>query len=85
MATIGRVDFKKDILKFLKLYNTKKGNGNGDGNGNIKKIQKKVLGKDLIGFLNIFVKILIINCAEMLESLKLVRLTFLEFSTLSMI
>lgn len=63
---IGRVDFSSQILKFLKLYNKAK--------GKLKKIQKAAL-KRIDRFLNVFFKILIVNCVEMLNALKLVTLT----------
>lgn len=62
---IGRVDFSKEILKFLKLYNAK--------TKKVKKIQKAAL-KRLDRFLNIVIKTLIVNCAEMLTALKLLTL-----------
>jgi hypothetical protein len=63
---IGKVDLKKEILNFLRAYNKSK--------GKTKKIQKNALER-LNRFLNIFVKIIVVNCAEMLAALKLVTLT----------
>jgi hypothetical protein len=70
METIGRVDSTQEILSFLKAYNKSK--------GKVKKIKKDALER-LDRFINIFMKIMIVNCAEMLNALKLVTLTGIIF------
>jgi hypothetical protein len=69
---IGKIDSKNEIIDLLKIYNKYK--------GHIKKIQKNALIR-LDRFVNIFMKTLLVNCAEMLASLKLVCLTNLIFYT----
>jgi len=69
---IGRIDSTKEILAFLRIYNKSK--------GKTMKIQKDALIR-LDKFINIFMKILISNCVEMLRSLKLLTLTSQIFYT----
>ena len=70
MNSIGRVDSTKEILQFLKVYNKSK--------GKVKKIKKDALTR-LDRFINIFMKIMIVNCGELLNSLKLLTLTGIIF------
>lgn len=72
MSEIGKVDSKKEILGFLRAYNKSK--------GITKKIKIDALIR-LDKFINAFVKIMVVNCAEMLNVLKLVTLTRLIFYT----
>jgi len=64
--SIGRVDLKNDIVKFLKAHNT--------SSSVAKKISTKALAR-LDIFVNVVMKVLVVNCAEMLRSLKVVTLT----------
>ena len=70
--TIGKADSKKEILDFLRIYNKSK--------GKTKKIKKDALDR-LDRYVNVFIKILVVNCAEMLSALKLVTLTTAIFYT----
>lgn len=72
MECIGTVDSTKEILSFLKVYNKSK--------GKVKKIKRDALER-LDKFVNIFIKIMTVNCAELLTKLKLVALTGIIFYT----